>query len=52
MGKTKTMNWEKIFEEKLVSAKTAAALVKDGDRIFIGYAASVANGLVRALAER
>ena len=46
------MNWERIFEEKLVSAKSAAALVKDGDRIFIGYAASVANGLVRALAER
>ncbi len=45
-------NWEQIYQEKLCSAKEAAALVKDGDCVYIGTCSNVAYTLAEALADR
>ena len=47
LGKT-----EILFREKTISLAQAAAMVKDGDRVFVGVCTSMANALSDALADR
>ncbi|MBQ3425068.1 MAG: acetyl-CoA hydrolase [Clostridia bacterium] len=45
-------NWELELEQKIVTCDEAVRLVKDGDRVHIGYCSSVAYKLAEALAMR
>jgi 4-hydroxybutyrate CoA-transferase len=47
-----TMNWEKIYREKLVTAKEAVATIKSGDIIGISNGTSLAVDIVGALEQR
>ena len=49
---TYDMEWKKEYQEKLCSPEDAVRKVKDGDRIYIGTAASVAYTLAEALYQR
>ena len=46
------MDFKKIYEEKLITAKEAAAMVKDGDWVELGWCALTPVDFDKALAER
>ena len=46
------MNWKQEYQEKRLTADEAVRLVKDGDRVHIGYCSSAAYGLCEALSKR
>lgn len=46
------MDYKKLYEEKLISAKEAAAMVKDGDWVDLGWAALTPVDFDKALAQR
>ncbi len=46
------MDFKKLYEEKLITAKEAAAMVKDGDWVELGWAALTPVEFDKALAER
>ena len=46
------MDFKKLYEEKLITAKEAAAMVKDGDWVEMGWSALTPVDFDKALAER
>lgn len=46
------MDYKKLYEEKLITAKEAAAMVKDGDWVELGWCALTPVDFDKALAER
>lgn len=46
------MDFSKKYSEKLVSAKEAAAVIKSGDRVEMGWAAGVSKAVDKELAKR
>ena len=46
------MDFKKLYEEKLITAKEAAAMVKDGDWVEMGWCALTPVDFDKALAER
>lgn len=46
------MDYSKKYNEKLISAKEAAAKIKSGDRVEMGWAAGVSKAVDKEIAKR
>ena len=45
------MKWEKIYQQKLVSAEEAVAYIKSGDRVVAGHAAGTPELLLKTMVD-
>ena len=46
------MKWEKIYQQKRVSAEEAVSHIKSGDRVVVGHAAGTAELLLKTMVEQ